>query len=158
MELQQKDAFALTSGEGKIYWFLGTLMEVKIMGEETNGTFSLLEEIDPPNFKTPLHIHHYEDEYFYILEGTVMFTIGEKTILAKPGTFLFVPRNIAHMYTVEGVAPAKILTMLTPAGLENLFIEGSVPATAYTLPPDGTELKLDKIIASAGSYGVEILD
>ncbi|WKA56925.1 cupin domain-containing protein [Planococcus shenhongbingii] len=151
-------AFALAQAEGKIFWFLGTLLEVKITGEETNGVFSLLEEIDPPNFSTPLHIHHNEDEFFYILEGKATFKIGDKTIAAKSGTFLFAPRDIAHMYTIEGPAPARILSILMPAGLENFFIETSIPATEYKLPPADVDADMDKLFAAAAKYGVEILD
>jgi len=151
-------AFALASGEGKKYWFLGTVMEVKVMGEQTGGLFSILEEIDPPEFAAPLHIHHKEDEYFYVLEGEATFTIGDQTISAKPGTFIFAPRDIAHMYKVEGTQPAKILSMLAPAGLEKLFIECSVPADDYALPPDGIETDLKKLFGLAADYGVEVLE
>jgi quercetin dioxygenase-like cupin family protein len=151
-------AFALASGEGKKYWFLGSLMEVKVTGEETGGTFSLLEEIDPPDFVTPLHIHHNEDEYFYVLDGEVTFTIGEKTIRAKPGTFVSAPREIAHMYKVEKSEPAKIITMLVPAGLEQLFIDCSVPASDYKLPSEEVESDLEKLFEEAHKYGVEVLE
>ena len=151
-------AFALASGEGKKYWFLGTVMEVKVMGEQTGGLFSILEEIDPPEFAAPLHIHHKEDEYFYVLEGEATFTIGDQTISAKPGTFIFAPRDVAHMYKVEGTQPAKILSMLAPAGLEKLFIECSVPADDYVLPPDDIETDLEKLFGLASDYGVEVLE
>ncbi|MEZ0481086.1 quercetin 2,3-dioxygenase [Planococcus sp. SSTMD024] len=152
------DAFALASGEGKKYWFLGTLMEVKVMGEETGGLFSILEEIDPPNFAAPLHIHHNEDEYFYVLEGEVTFTIGEQVISAKPGTFVFAPKDLAHMYKVEGTEPAKILSMLAPAGLEKLFIDCSVPADGYKLPPEDVQTDMEKLFGLASEYGVEVLE
>ncbi|WP_187254514.1 quercetin 2,3-dioxygenase [Alkalicoccus halolimnae] len=151
-------AFALASGEGKKYWFLGSLMEVKVTGEETGGAFSLLEEIDPPDFVTPLHIHRNEDEYFYVLEGEATFTIGEKTILGKPGTFVSAPRDIAHMYKIEKSGPAKIITMLVPAGLEQLFIDCSVPASDYKLPSEDVETDLEKLFGLALEYGIEVLE
>ena len=158
MAQRMNKPFARASGEGKTYWFLGTVMEVKVMGEETGGLFSILEEIDPPDFAAPLHIHHQEDEYFYVLEGEVRFTIGDETISATPGTFVFAPRDIAHKYKVEGTEPAKILSMLTPAGLEKLFIECSVPAPEYKLPTEEIETDLDKLFGLAADYGVEVLE
>ncbi|HSI67850.1 MAG TPA: quercetin 2,3-dioxygenase [Planococcus sp. (in: firmicutes)] len=155
MEERQNLAFALASGEGRKYWFLGTVMEVKVTGEQTGGQFSILEEIDPPDFVAPVHIHHNEDEYFYLLEGEVTFSIGEKTISAKPGTFVFAPRDIVHSYKVEGTDPARILSMLTPAGLEKLFIKYSVPTTEYKLPPDDVESDVDMLFAEAADYGIE---
>ena len=158
MEERQNLAFALASGEGKKYWFMDTLMEVKVTGDQTGGQFSILEEIDSPDFVTPLHIHHKEDEYFYLLEGEVTFTIGDKTISAKPGTFVFAPRDIAHMYKVEGGKPARILSMLSPAGLEELFIKYSVPTSEYTLPPEDVESDVDMLFAEAADYGIEFVE
>lgn len=153
-----KQAFAFASGEGEKYWFLGTVMEVKVSGEETGGAFSVLEEIDPPGFEAPLHIHHREDEYFYVLEGEATFTIGDETVRATPGMFVFAPRDLAHTYKVEGTEPAKLLSILAPAGLEKLFIECSVPADRYELPSDDVEMDVDKLFGLAADYGVEVLD
>ncbi|WKA55657.1 quercetin 2,3-dioxygenase [Planococcus shixiaomingii] len=157
MEQQMNNAFVFAHGEGKAYWFIGTLVEMKASAEDTNGAFSLVESLHPPGYATPMHLHQNEDEIFYVLEGEVTFTVGEKTIMAKPGTFLYAPRGIAHMYKSEGTVPSKILIMLTPAGMEQFFVEASVPAEEFKLPPDTVVPDMDKVIAAAQKNGIEIL-
>ena len=157
MEQQLNNAFMFARGEGRAYWFIGTLLEMKATAEETNGAFSLMESLHPPGYATPMHVHQNEDEIFYVLEGELTFTVGEKTIMAKPGTFLYAPRGIAHMYKSDGAVPSRILIMVTPAGMEQFFIEASVAADEYKLPPDTIVPDMDKVMAAAGKYGIEIL-
>ncbi|MGK7376996.1 quercetin 2,3-dioxygenase [Planococcus sp. 1R117A] len=157
MEQQLNNAFAFAQGEGKAYWFIGTLLEMKATAEDTKGVFSLVESLHPPGYATPMHVHQNEDEIFYVLEGEVAFTVGEKTIMAKPGTFLYAPRGIAHMYKSEGTVPSRILIMLTPAGMEQFFVEASVPAEEFKLPPDTVVPDMDKLMAAAQKHGIEIL-
>ncbi|TWT01432.1 quercetin 2,3-dioxygenase [Planomicrobium sp. CPCC 101079] len=156
MEQQLNNAFAFAHGEGEAYWFLGTLLEMKATAKDTNGACGLIESLHPPGYATPLHVHQNEDEIFYVLEGELTFTVGEKTIMAKPGTFLYAPRGIAHMYKSEGTVPSRILIMVTPAGLEQFFVEASVPADEYKLPPDSIVPDMDKLMAAAQTYGIEI--
>jgi hypothetical protein len=59
------EAYALSRDEGTAIWFLGTLMTLKATGEQTKGTYGLIEQILPPGFSPPLHVHHGEDEAFY---------------------------------------------------------------------------------------------
>lgn len=49
-------------------------MTVKASGAESGGAFSLIEVQYPPGFAPPLHLHHHEDESFYVLDGEVTFT------------------------------------------------------------------------------------
>ncbi|MDN7247024.1 cupin domain-containing protein [Planococcus shenhongbingii] len=157
MEQQLNNAFSFAHGEGKAYWFLGTLIEMKATGEDTNGVFSLFEELHPPGYETPLHLHRNEDEIFYVVEGEATFTVGEKTIVGKPGTFLYAPRNIQHKVKIEGSVPAKILIMLTPAGGEQFFVEASVPADNFKLPPETIVPDMDQLMAAAQKFDIEIL-
>ena len=60
-------------GEGKALWFLDTLMTVKADGDDTRDAFTLIEFEAPTAFGPPMHIHHREDEGFYVLEGQVLF-------------------------------------------------------------------------------------
>jgi mannose-6-phosphate isomerase-like protein (cupin superfamily) len=158
MEQQVRRPYALSTGEGKAYWFLGTLFEVKAAGKETAGVFSLIEELNPPGEGPPLHVHHREDEAFYVLEGEVTFQIGEKVIHAKTGAFVFAPRDIPHTYQVKGEIPAKLLTIMAPAGLEQFFIELGTPALERTLPPEAVATDIEKMHKLADEYRVEILE
>jgi mannose-6-phosphate isomerase-like protein (cupin superfamily) len=116
-------------------WFLGNLMVVKATAETTNGAFGLVESIVPPGASPPLHVHHREDEVFWVLEGTLRIVCGDETYHAPAGSYAFLPRGVPHTFRVEGDTPARMLTLLTPGGGEQFFVEGGRPAERGTLPP-----------------------
>ncbi|MDN7242714.1 quercetin 2,3-dioxygenase [Planococcus sp. N028] len=157
MKEQLNYAFAFARGEGKAYWFLGSLLEMKATAEDTGGAFGMVELTHPPGFAAPMHTNRNEEEIFYVLEGEATFTVGEKTIMAKQGSFVYTPRGIPHMYKFEGDGPAKILVMVTPAGFEQFFVEASVPAEEFKLPPDTVVPDKNKIMAAAQKYNLEEL-
>lgn len=148
--------YALTREAGQSVWFLGTLMTYKATGSETNNSFGLIEQVLPPGFAPPLHVHHGEDEAFYVLEGQLTFHSGSVEMKAIPGTFVFMPRDIPHWFQVEGDQPARLLQFNTPAGLEHFFAEMGEPAPELTLPQPG-EPDVAKLFALAPKYNFEIL-
>ncbi len=72
-------------------------------------------------------MHHREDEAFWILEGELTFQVGDETIKASPGSFLYGPRDVPHGYTVDS-GPARMLFLLSPAGFEEFIYASSEPA------------------------------
>ncbi len=71
---------ALSEQEGPAFWFLNALVIVKATTESTGGSYSLCYHVGPCGSATPYHLHHVEDEAFYILEGESTFTCdGRKT-------------------------------------------------------------------------------
>ncbi len=126
------------SGEGEARWWFACLAEIKVTAEQTGGLLSIIEITEPPNAVGPLHVHHREDESFWILDGDVTFEVGDTTIEAHAGDFAFGPRDIPHRYTV-GDAGCRMLFIMTPGGFEDLIREMSVPAQSRTLPPASDE-------------------
>jgi hypothetical protein len=110
--------------------------------------------------EAPLHVHHREDEAFWILEGELTFQVGDETIKASPGSFLYGPRDVPHRYTVDS-GPARMLFLLSPAGFEEFIYATSEPAKERTLlpPPEGppSEAEMEQMGALAHRYGCEIL-
>ena len=157
MVQRMNNAFSFAHGEGKAYWFNGTLMEMKAMGNETNGAFSLIEGTFPAGYQTPLHIKSNEEDIYYVLEGEIIFTLGETIITGKPGTFVYAPRGIQHKFEVVESSPAKMLVMYTPAGVEQFFMELGEPAKELKLPPADHGIDMNEFIAVVKTYGVEIL-
>ena len=102
---------------------VGGLLTFKARGEQTNGTFTRLENVIPPGQGPPLHTHANEDEAWYVLEGELRFKIGAKLRTAPAGSFVFVPRGIAHCFQNVGEHPVRILVMFIPAGMERFFDE-----------------------------------
>ena len=149
--------FARNPDEGTAWWWFNSLAVVKASSKETGGLFTVLEVTDPPNEATPLHVHHREDESFFILEGTATFEIGDSTVEASPGDFLYGPRGIPHRYTA-GAEGCRLLFFLTPGGFDELVAQISQPAERRELPPPSDdEPDWERIASIAASYGNEML-
>jgi quercetin dioxygenase-like cupin family protein len=153
--------YGLEDGEGEARWWLGvSLVTIKATGKETDGRYSLVEVLEPEGEEAPLHVHHNEDEGFWVLEGELTFEVGDETIKASPGSFLFGPRDVPHRYTVDS-GPARLLFILSPAGFEEFIYATSEPAKELTLPPppEGPpdEAEMEQLAALARRYGAEIL-
>jgi len=147
--------YALGPGEGTATWFLGTLMTLKATGDTTRHAFGLIEQVLPAGFAPPPHVHHGEDEAFYILEGHLTFTCGERMWEAPAGTFVFLPRGIVHGFRVAADQTARLLQFNTPAGVERMFLEAGEPARERALPPAGAP-EVGKLLALTARYNVEI--
>jgi quercetin dioxygenase-like cupin family protein len=121
-------------GEGDARWWFGQLAVMKATGASTGGLYTLVEITVGPGYRTPLHVHQREDEGFWVLDGHAAFTAGERTLDAPPGTYLYGPRNIPHWWQA-GPDGARVLYLFTPAGIEGLIEEMSVPAAELVPPP-----------------------
>lgn len=150
-----RSGYVLGNGEGESTWFLGTLMTVKAGGEQTEGTFTLVEWSAPSGFSPPPHVHRREDEAFYIFEGEMKVRCGEQTWRAGAGSFVFLPRGIEHGFTVTSVTPLRGLQLTTPSGFEQFIVESGEPAQSLTLPPPGPP-DVDRLMSAAEKLGVEI--
>jgi quercetin dioxygenase-like cupin family protein len=158
-------AFRLAAGEGNARWWGGALATIKVTGKETSGLYSIVEVVEPHGARAPLHLHRKEDEAFYVLDGEITFHIGDETLKARPGTFVFGPKNLPHTYTVDS-GPARLLFLLSPAGFEGFVEAISKPAKTRTLPPSNSDAPSEEMIDGAGSesfaalesrYGCEIV-
>jgi quercetin dioxygenase-like cupin family protein len=61
-------------------WYNGSLFTFLATGEETQGQFALIEALARKGNVPPRHIHHREDETFYVLEGEITVSVGDRTI------------------------------------------------------------------------------
>ena len=148
-------AAAVRAGEGEAIWWFGQLAEIKATAADTGGLMTIVELTEGPGFQAPLHVHHREDEAFWILEGDVTIEVGDTTIECHAGDYAFGPRDIPHRYTV-GDAGCRMLFILTPGGFEGLIREMGEPAVSRTLPPP-TEPDMERVKAVAERYGCELL-
>ena len=153
---------AVASGEGEARWWAGSLAVIKASAADTGGQMAIIEITEPPNAAAPLHVHHREDEAFWILEGSATFEVGDQTIEAGPGDYLLGPRDIPHRFTT-GPEGCRMLFILTPGGFEELLRAVSRPAEARTLPPaeDGappSEEQMRQMEAAIRAGGCEILE
>lgn len=144
--------------QGTSYWVLGDLYTFKTVSQDTNGTYSLMEMVVYPQTGSPLHIHSHEDESFWVQSGEIQFQIDGETIIATPGTFIYSPRGQRHLFANLSDHSATVLCWITPAGLEQFFMEIGTPATDPTAPPPPvTAADIQKTMALAPQYGLTIL-
>lgn len=154
---QALEPVAVLSGEGEARWWFGGLAVIKATAAATGGQMTIIEVTEPPGAEAPLHVHHREDEGFWVLAGDVTFEVGDLTIEAHTGDYAFGPRDIPHRYTV-GPAGCRMLFILTPGGFEDLVIEMSEPAGSRTLPPPSDEVPdMERVAAIAEAHGAELL-
>jgi mannose-6-phosphate isomerase-like protein (cupin superfamily) len=129
---------------------LGEILTIIVSGKDSDGIYAVIEEVSPPSGGPPLHLHHKEDESFYVLEGEYEIQCGDDKIIASPGTFVFAPRKIAHTFRNISAGKGKILAIVTPAGIERFFEELSEGAKQGPLAPE----KLKKI---SEKYEIELI-
>ncbi len=98
--------------EQEALWYLGGLRIIQALGEQPK-----------------------EDTAFYVIEGEAIFVSGEATILATPGTFLFLPRPVGFRSVVTSSGPARILTWTTPMGFAQQVTSMGNPGQAFVLSP-----------------------
>ena len=152
------EGLVVQPSQGSSYWVLGDLYTLKATGEQTGQAYALVEILVQPNNGTPPHIHSREDEAFYIQEGEVEFQLETQTTVATAGTFLHSPKGQLHRYTNIGSKPAKMLCWVIPAGLEKFFAQVGVPVSNNTIqPPKVTPADIEKVMATASKYGLEII-
>jgi quercetin dioxygenase-like cupin family protein len=139
-------------------WYSGWLLTFLATGQETQGQFALMEQCARKGNVPPRHIHHREDETFYVIEGEMTFSVGDQTIKATPGTMVFAPRDIPHSFTIDS-EQVRMLVQVSPAGSEGFFKACSVPAPSMTLPPEVETpySEKQKMMALAPEYGFEFL-
>jgi len=148
---------AVNANEGDARWWFGSLAVIKLTAAQTDGLMSIIEITEPPGAEAPLHVHHLEDETFWILDGSVTFEVGDVTFEASAGDIAFGPRDVPHRYTV-GSAGCRMLFILTPGGFEGAIRDMSTPARNHSLPPLSEEPPdLSGLEGRIASYGCEIL-
>ncbi len=88
----------------------------------TSGAFSLLQtQGEPPDFGPPMHVHRDAAEAFYVLEGTYLIFVEQRQDLCPPGSFVYVPPNVAHTFKVVSQEPGAKLNIFSPAAMVGFF-------------------------------------
>jgi quercetin dioxygenase-like cupin family protein len=123
-------------GEGERLWFVGTLATIKVPGAAVEDRFDLTEFLFPHHASPPLHTHP-QDESFIVLDGRLTVRAGDERFELQPGGTAVFAMGVAHTFRVDSDT-ARVLVLSTPAGLEHMYRDAGVPATAPTLPPHGT--------------------
>lgn len=100
---------------------VGGALQLKLESDQTNGSFTALENIIGPGEGPPLHTHDAQDEIWFVVSGDVRFRFADELVHAPAGSWAFVPRGTAHNFQNVGTEPARLLVMFTPGGMEPFF-------------------------------------
>lgn len=120
--------FKVNSGETRIgthFKMKGVtlnVLDIKISAKDTDGDIAVFEQNGfTPNGGPPLHIHLYQDEFFYIVEGEYLFQVGEERYEMSSGDTIYLPRNIQHAF-IQKSETGKVIVSYMPAGkMEDFF-------------------------------------
>ncbi len=99
-----------------------------------------METVIPYGDSTPLHVHRDEDEAFYILEGAVDFVCGEERFRAERGALAYLPRGLPHTFLGVSEQASRVLVLLMPAGLEELFAQSDPARFSHVLQEHHVEV------------------
>jgi quercetin dioxygenase-like cupin family protein len=135
------------------------LQTVKIGRADSGGGVGLLEIVVPPGLGSPWHVHPEEDEWFYVLEGNLVFYVGDERLELAAGGFAFGPKGVPHTFFGAGPQPARALVGFAPMQFEGFLREVGQPAPARVLPPPpaGPPPELAPLAAIAKRAGFIIL-
>ena len=110
--------------------------QIKVSGKDSDGSFFSFEHAKMKKGGPPRHFHYKQDEWFYAMEGTFAFEVGDEKFTLRPGDSLFAPRMIPHVWAYVGEQPGTLLLAVQPAGsLEEFFIK----SCKMTRPPTPEE-------------------
>jgi len=148
--------FAVNLRDAAAVVSVGELVTPLASAEQTGGLFGLMEGVLIKGGEPPPHVHHREDESFFVLEGSLTVRVGKEIFSATPGSFVFCPRDIPHLLTLES-EQVRTLVLLTPGGLESFFVELGEPAPGRRFPTNPPEPDIERVVTLAGHYGAEVL-
>jgi mannose-6-phosphate isomerase-like protein (cupin superfamily) len=124
-------------GEGEVLDFLGQRATVKSPG--------WVEMDCEQGFGSPLHNHHDEDEWFYVLEGELTIWVDGTTVVAPAGSFAYGPKGLPHTFLVTGAEGARFVMVASPT-----FTDFIRSASGSEPPPP------EVLTEIAAGYGIEI--
>lgn len=134
----------------------------KIPGADTGRRFSVVHHpIAPRALAAPLHRHHREDEYSYVISGRLGALLGDDVLEAGPGTWVYKPRGQWHTFWNAGDEPCHIIEVISPAGFEAYFAEiaatwGDVARMTATNEKYALDMRLESVPGLCERFGLVV--
>ena len=120
--------------------FGGMRIDFKVTPSETNGNLLVLENTNERKGGPARHIHHAQEEWFYILEGEYLIQIGEENHRLGPGSSILAPRKIPHVWAHIGAGRGRLLVTFQPAGQMEAFFANAAKMKGKPTPEAMQEL------------------
>lgn len=153
--------------EGSLVWAMGILVTIKVTSKDTDGMYSVFEDIVPPGAGPVPHTHTREDETLYVLEGSLTAWLGGRRYELSTGDFVHMPRGVEHYFKNLTDTNTRMLLTYTPGGFEQWFLDVGVPVIAddahghrdavLMRPPDIGPGDIERAVNAARRYGVEFV-
>jgi quercetin dioxygenase-like cupin family protein len=139
---RENKGFKVIAGESrsieqiKLRGVTSNILDIKISSKDTEGGLLIIEQTGiTPKGGPPLHVHPFQDEIFYIMEGEYLFHVGEEKIQIKAGETIFLPRTVPHAF-VQLSEKGKMLLTFQPAGKMESFFQTVASLTTPPMPQD----------------------
>jgi mannose-6-phosphate isomerase-like protein (cupin superfamily) len=140
-------------------WYMGNVMTFLVNSEQTDGAFSMTEYMSKPGNEPPAHVHDREDEFLYVLEGRIDAYIGKEVFSVDQNEGVYLPKFIPHTFRI--ISPQlRMLTWISPGGLEGYFRDMSEPARSLGLPEHQAnygEVDMDHALRAGKERGISFL-
>lgn len=128
-----KDRFG--EDDRKIWGFVP--LATKVSAKDTGGAMFAFEHRAMGKGGPPRHVHHDQDEWFYVVQGEYLFEIGETTYRLRAGDSCFAPRRVPHVWAHVGDGPGTVITVVSPVGTFEKFMHET---TDYPTLPSEDEI------------------
>jgi len=139
----------------KRYYFDVGLGSVCLCGTDTGGAYCLLEVSLAPGIAVPRHTHTREDEVYFVLAGELEASVGDETLVLRPGDTLLAPRDIPHELRNSGNVENHYLLVFSPSGFEEFIMATAVPAPDNAVAPTKPHaVAVENVHKLATDYGI----
>ena len=134
---------------GKRQVFGSRVIDFKVSALDTNGGLSVSELTSLHKDGPPRHLHHEQDEWFYVVEGEYIIEVGEERFELGPGDSVLAPRKVAHVWAHVGEGTGRLIAALQPAGQIEAFFD--------ELARLGSSPRREDLRRAFGSHGLEFV-
>ena len=131
--------YAYAPGDAPAYWNFGTYWRLLATSDVTHGRSTTFDELFPHGLVAPPHVHADAEEAFFVLEGDLVFTLGEDDheIVAPPGTYVYILPGTRHSFRCDATV-GRVYNTLVPGGFDHGITEHGTVAPRIKMPPPGT--------------------
>jgi mannose-6-phosphate isomerase-like protein (cupin superfamily) len=107
---------------GEELLIMGGRFDLKVSARDTGDGFCLYDTIRQSKGGPALHLHHFQDEWFYVIRGEFIVQVGDETVRLRPGDSAFAPRKAPHAFAKVSEEEGQMLVLFQPAGsMEDFF-------------------------------------
>jgi|SRR6185437_15630276 len=105
---------------------MGGRFDCKVSGKDTDGDLLIYDTLRQEKGGPAFHLHHNQDEWFYIMKGEFIVKVGDDLLHLKPGDSAFAPRKVPHAFAMISEGEGQMLILFQPAGsMEDYFLQVS---------------------------------